>query len=138
MKGAQLILSAGLLGAGLALVACSESGPEIPVEGTAVVSLTSNATDGAILLRVTGPGFETPQAAGSGSVLHWRQVSESEIVVAVFGAIGNGALFRVAIPDVRKVGQYVGSVLQVADRNDDLRSELSGYRLDVRVAVDPE
>jgi hypothetical protein len=137
MTRARMMLWAGLLGAGLALQACSDNGPVV-TQGTAVVSLSTTATDGAILVRVMGPGFATPRPGGSGTVVHWRQVSETEIVVAVFGAISSGALFAVEIPDTRRVGEYVGTVLQVADRNDDLRPTLSGYSLDVRVAVDPE
>jgi hypothetical protein len=119
--------------AAAALLACSD-GPGEPVAGVVVASLTSPSTDGAILLRVTGPGFEPPQVAGSGTALYWRQVSESEIVVAVFGAISAGALFRVEVPHHGRIGQYHATVLQVADRNDEERSDLAGYSVTLAVA----
>lgn len=133
MKCGRMAFWAVLALAAAGLLACSDS-PGEPVAGLAVVSLVSPGTDGAILVRVTGPGFETPQVAGSGTALYWRQVSESEIVVAVFGAIGSGALFRVGIPNQRMTGQYQAAVLQAADRNDAERTDLAGYSVTLAVA----
>jgi hypothetical protein len=136
MNRVTLLFSrAGLLAAGLAAQACADGAQEVPVPGTAVVSLSSANADGAILLRVTGPGFTgTPVSAGSSTKLYWRQVSEEEIMVALFGTISAGALFQVAIPDVGAAAQYAGTILDVADRADDQRTELGGYGVEVGVA----
>ena len=133
MTYGRLTLRAGLLVAAAAMLGCGDSPGEVTA-GLAVVSLASPFTDGAILVRLTGPGFGTPQVAGSGAVVHWRQVSETEIVVAVFGAVSTGTLFRVEVPNLRKIERYQATVLQVADRNDAERSDRSAHVVQVATA----
>jgi len=128
MNGPRVLCGAGLLLASALIAGCNDSvtGPVGPA--TATVTLTSAATDGAILLRVTGPRFESaPAAANPGLLVYSRQVSDSELAVAVFGPIANGALFQVDIRDGRNVGRYTASIVQVADRENDLRADVSGY-----------
>lgn len=134
MKGARMLFWAALAAAGWVLQGCGD-GQDVGVPGTAVVSLASTATDGAILVRVTGPGFVgAPVTAGSSTRLYWRQVSEDEIVVALFGTISGAALFQVEIPDTRAATRYAGTVLDVADRSDAQRTDLGGYTITVAVA----
>lgn len=117
--------------AALALVvgACGDNGVEVPVPGTLTVALTSTATDGAILLTLTGPDLPQPQRANPSFKLYWRLVSSSEMRVMVFGTLSDGPLFTLAVSDVKYTTGYKGTVLQVADRSDALRSDLSGYSL---------
>ena len=135
MSYARAAAWAGVLAMLAAMPGCRDAGgPEPITPGTAVVSLASAATDGAILMRVTGPGFSTPQAVSSDAVLYWRQNSESEIVVAVFGAVTNGPVFRVDVPDTRNIGRYQATVLQVADRSSTERTDLTSYGAHVTAA----
>jgi len=128
MNAPRMVCGAIALLASALLVGCNDSvaGPAGP--GTVTVALTSAVTDGAIFLRVTGPGFESGPAAGKpGLLVYSRQVSDSELAVAVFGSITSGALFRVDIPESRKVESYSATIVQVADRENDLRGDLSSY-----------
>jgi hypothetical protein len=123
------ILCAAVVLLGSALPAgCGDLGSGPPGPATATVALASAVTDGAILLHVTGPRFEsTPLPARPGLRLYSRQVSESELVVVVFGPIASGPLFQVDIPDGRMVSGYAASILQVADAENALRADVSGY-----------
>lgn len=116
----------------LAIGACSDdNGAGVPVPGTLTVSLTSPATDGAILLTLTGPQLTTPQSANPSFKLYWRLVSSTEMRVMVFGTLATGPLLSVSIPDIAHAAGYKGTVLQVADRDDALRNGLSGYGITV-------
>ncbi len=126
MRFVVVVLMAGACGGGV-------TSPAAPA--TATATLSSTATDGAILLRVTGPGFDNaPVAANEGLLLYSRQVSESEWMVAVFGNVADGALFTVGVPDGRKISSYAASVVQVADRGNDLRIALAGYSVVLTVS----
>lgn len=124
----------GVLLASALMVACGDgTGPDRAA--TATATLSSSATDGAILLRVTGPGFDdAPVAVSQGQLLYSRQVSDSELAVAVFGPIANGALFNVRIPDGSKVRDYTVSVIQVADSSNELRDDPSNYKVAITLA----
>jgi len=117
-----------------ATAACRDATGPGRTPGTAVISLRSSTADGAVLVRVTGPGFATPQAIASGDVLYWRQNSATEIVVAVFGVIAAGPTFRVDVPDAGRIGEYQATVVQVADRFDAERTDLTGYGASLAVA----
>lgn len=123
-----LVLTVCSLAAAIGMGACGD-GPSGPTPGTATVSLTSPATDGGMLLTLTGSGLTEPKAANPSFTVYWRLVSATELRVAVFGAITAGPLFTVDVLDVSSVGAYQGTVLQVADRSDQLRTDLSAYSL---------
>jgi hypothetical protein len=140
---ARLTVRTACLAAWVALGACGEGGggPTTPGQDSipagpadAVLSLASSAADGAILLRVTGPGMGAPAVTDSTRVLHWRLASDTELVVVVFGILVNGELLRMEIPDGRQIERYVGTVIEVAGKTDTLRADLSGYTLRLAVA----
>ena len=113
-----------LLGAGLA---CG-GGSTGPKAGTATVSLvTPNADDGAVLVTLTGPGLANPQSASSSYHVYWRAVSPGEVRAIVVGNLTAGAVLTVSIDDVGKVGQYAGTVVEAASRNDLVRTSVTGY-----------
>lgn len=126
----RLLLRSTMACAAIAMMAgaCSDDAPR---PGTLTVSLTSTVTDGAILLSVTGPELQVPQPSNPSFTLYWRQVSTTELRVAVFGPVANGPLFTLPVTDVRQATGYAGVVHEVAARNDALRDDLSGYAIAV-------
>ena len=122
---------------GVVLAAGCGDGTDPPQPGLATVSLTTpNSDDGAVLVRVTGQGLSSAQASSSSYLVYWRLVSETELHVAVFGSVSAGPMFTVQVSDVRQLSAYTGTVEQVADRNDALRSSLSGYGVTVSSAAE--
>lgn len=114
-----------LLGAGLG---CGNEATAPAMPGAAITSLTTpNADDGAILVTVTGPGLANVQPAGSGYLVFWRLVSPQEVRALVVGDLGSGPLFTVDVPDLRRVGEYSGTVVEAASRADAVRVGVSGY-----------
>lgn len=117
-------LSLALLGVGLG---CG-GGSTGPKAGTATVSLvTPNADDGAVLITLTGPGLANPQSANSAYHVYWRVVSANDVRAIVVGDLASGAVLTVDVDDVGKIGQYVGSVVEAASRNDVVRTSVAGY-----------
>lgn len=117
-------LSLALMGAGMA---CG-GGSTGPKAGTATVSLvTPNGDDGAVQLTLTGPGLANAQSASSSYNVYWRAVSPTEVRAIVVGNLSAGAVLTVSIDDVGKVGQYGGTVVEAASRNDVVRPSVAGY-----------
>lgn len=134
MTERRLRLSAALLAAWILGAGCGGDQDDIagPIPGTLVVSLsTPNADDGAIVIRVGGPGGITGVTAQDpGLYLHWVQTGNTVTVVLV-GDLAGGGILEVSVPDVGDVGSYYGSVLEVADRSSALRASLEGYALTI-------
>jgi hypothetical protein len=118
-----------------ALSACGDGTTQPAGSVTATATLSAPVTDGAVLLRVSGPGFGTVTAAETGTALYSRQVSDSEMVVAVFGTIASGPLFAVDLPAGRSPEEYAATVTQAADQSNDLRQDLSGYTISITVGT---
>ena len=51
------------------------------------------------------------------------------MVGAVVGNLANGAVVTLHVPDVGAAARYTANVLEVADRQDALRTSLTGYAL---------
>lgn len=115
----------------LAAAACGDSTSSTP--RTLTVSLASATTDGAVLLTLSGPELPAPQPANPSYRVFWRLASSGEMRVMVFGALAEGPLFTMVVPGGR-ASDYAGSVLQVADRSDALRSSVSGYQIAISAA----
>lgn len=100
--------------------------------GTLTVQLvTPNADDGAILFDLTGPAAAADiVAVPQGAVVHSR-VNGTTTRVAVFGSLSAGALLRFSVPDVNAAPQYAAKVTEASDRNNALRSGVTGYQLTV-------
>ena len=115
----------------LAAAACSDSDPvqpppEPPIPGLIVVTLTTPAQDdGAALFTITGPGLSSVQTANANYNLAWRLASSSEIRILVVGDIASGPVVTMQVGDVRRIGEYTGVTIEVADRTGQLRSSVS-------------
>ncbi|HEU4881864.1 MAG TPA: hypothetical protein VFT45_06460 [Longimicrobium sp.] len=116
----------------LAAAACTggDGGPTTtspqPEPGVLTVNLTTpNPDDRALVVEVTGPAISGVTAANAAYVLHSR-AGASSVRVAVFGALGSGALLRFQVPDVNKASAYSATVVEVADAANALR-ETAGY-----------
>lgn len=122
-----------MIAMGLALLgglACGGDSGTGTTTGTAAVSLaTPNADDGAVLVTLTGPGVSNPQAGSSAYDVYFRVVSADELRVLVIGDLSNGVLVTVGVGAVGSIGQYSGTVVEVASRTDVLRVSLAGYSL---------
>ncbi len=115
-------------------VACGDDDgvTAVPMSGTLVLSLTSpNSDDGAILLSISGGGISTPTAVSSSHVLFFRSTGTTSINAVVVGNITAGLLLRFDVPDVSDASAYTGTITEVADRANALRTTLTGYSLEI-------
>ncbi|HUF50620.1 MAG TPA: hypothetical protein VMN60_07305 [Longimicrobiales bacterium] len=119
---ALLVIAAG--------AACGDDNAGPPTPGTLLLSLTTPAADdGAVLVRLTGPGITGVQPASSSHQLFWRLASEEEARAIVIGGIQSGPLLTVHVPDVRRASEYAAELGEVAALSDSLRAAITGYSL---------
>lgn len=108
-----------------ALGAC-DSGPTDggrSTPGTLTASLTSaNATDVAILVQLDGVGTSNVVVSGEGRILYERSVSPTRRLIAVFGPLSAGVLFRFDVPDTRQSVRYAATVIEVSNEANVLRT----------------
>jgi hypothetical protein len=129
----RIFATVTLLAAVLVGAACSDypggGGPTQP--GTLTLRLTTphDDDDGAIMFELSGPPVDNATAAGASLRLLTRKVDDATIRGAVLGTLANGAVVTVHVSDVNAVAQYTARVLEVADRQDVLRDDLTGYVL---------
>jgi hypothetical protein len=120
-----------LLLAGLATTAC-EDAAEPPIPGSLLLSVTTPATDdGAIMVRVTGPGIMGVQPTSSGQEMFWRLAAEDEARAIVVGGVQTGPLLTIQVPDVNRFDEYTAEVGEVAAESDAIRTDLAGYSLSI-------
>ncbi len=121
------------------VLACQEDAtmpgePTLAVPGTLVLSLTTpNSDDGAILFSIAGGEMVAPSAASNSHLLFVRATGGTSINAVVLGDLTQGALMTFDVPDVEKASSYSATVSQVADRNNLLRDDISGYGLALSV-----
>jgi hypothetical protein len=124
MRALTLLLTA------VAITACGDDSAEPPIPGSLLLSVTTPATDdGAILVRVSGPGIMGVQPTSSGQDMFWRLASEDEARAIVIGAVQTGPLLTIQVPDVNRVAEYTAEVGEVAAESDAIRAALTGYSL---------
>lgn len=92
---------------------------------------TPNADDGAVLFEVSGAAIDSAVAINASLRLFTRRVGDSTVVGALAGAVATGAVVRLYVADVVAAAASTVRVLEVADRQDALRSSLTGYALAV-------
>jgi len=61
-------------------------------------------------------------------------VSASEVRLLVVGNLSAGMVATIVVPDVRRIGEYSGSVLEVASRGDEVRNSVAGYAIQLAVS----
>lgn len=113
--------------------ACSSDKPAGPATqaGTLTVRLTTpNADDGAVLFELSGSPIDSALAANASLRLFTRRADGSKVVGAVLGALNNGAVVTLRVPNAGATG-YTARVIEVADRQNALRASLTGYALTV-------
>jgi len=81
--------------------------------------------------EANGPPIDSATAATAGLRLFTRRADGSTVVGAVVGALANGAVITLHVPDVGAAARYSATVVEVADRGDALRASLTGYALTV-------
>jgi hypothetical protein len=111
------------------------TGPTGPVAGTLTVTLTTpNADDGAVLLRVDGPGMTDVTSVAPALYSRFLEVfqgSDTEVTAVFVGDVGSGPLFTFRVTDVSEADLYEATLLEVADRDNELRASAEGYALEV-------
>ena len=100
--------------------------------GTVTLRLTTpHGDDGAVLFEVSGGPIDTATADNASLRLFTRRASGSTIVGVVAGVVTNGAVVTLRVPDVGAAAGYTARVVEVADRQNALRTSLAGYALTV-------
>ena len=113
MRRVRLFLVVGIA-AGLACGKGEE--PVGPVAGDLTVAYgTQSATDGAVLILVTGGAVTSVTAVGQYRVAS-ASVGVNATRVVVTGDLSAGDLFRIRVPDVSLVGSYIARIESAADR----------------------
>lgn len=127
----KIVPRAALLLAAALLSACDAGAPAKPLPGDLTVSLSTPNVDGALVVSITGPdAVGAVQAAASGTIVRVR-TQGTATTVAVFGAVADGPLLRISVPDVRQAGRYAATVREAADDQNAPRASLAGYALAV-------
>jgi hypothetical protein len=100
--------------------------------GTLRLRLTSpHDDDGAMVFEVAGPPIDSATAGNTSLQLFTQRVDGTTMVGAVVGALGNGVVVTLHVPDVTAVAGYRARVIEVANKKDALRDSLTGYALSV-------
>ena len=106
-------LATAVLLLGLA-TGCGDSNQNPSGAGDLFVSYAGTGEAGAILLTISGGPVESVTAVGTQQVSSTSPYSNTTKVV-VLGAIGNGDLLKIHVPDVSQLAQYSVRADQVAD-----------------------
>jgi hypothetical protein len=120
--------------AALSLGAACTDDPNSGAARAGSVSLrltTPYADDGALLFEVSGPQIDSARAVNGSLQLFTRRVGSSTLAGVVVGAVANGTVVTLQVPDVGAAAGYSARVIEVADRHDALRASLTGYTLAV-------
>lgn len=128
-----VLASMAVLGA----ITCGKNTPVGPPSpppagaGTLTVRLTTpNTDDGAILLELRGPNIQTLATANSGWQLY-SDATGTTVRGVVAGNLTAGGVLTFHVANVGAVGSYTATIVDVADRQNKLRTDLTGYSLTV-------
>jgi len=91
---------------------------------------TAHAAEGAVRLRLEGPGIGTVTAAQQDALVFSRADGSSAEIV-VLGTLKSGALLRFEVSDVDRFDEYSASVVEVAGPDNALRTDLTEYALQI-------
>jgi hypothetical protein len=111
--------------------ACSDDPTGTPRGGPLLLQLsTPNADDGAVMFEITGPPIDSVTTINDSMRLFTRREGGTLLGV-VIGTVGNGPIVNVWVPDVNAATSYSGRVVDVADRQNALRTSLESYTVRV-------
>jgi hypothetical protein len=118
------------------LLACSDLGPDGPEgSGSIRVGLVSpNGAEGSAVFEFTGGSGLGVVTAFGGEVYYSHNYGTGTSKVVVIMDNPGQIQFRIRSSDVGDLPSF--SVLQVADGNDDLRTSLTGYDIEVAQVKD--
>ena len=113
-------------------VACTDDPTGTPSRsGTLLLHLTTpHADDGAVMFEITGPPTDSVTAVSDSLRLFTRRAGGT-LVGVVIGTVADGPVVKLWVPDVSAAASYRGRVLDVADRQNALRTSLESYALTV-------
>jgi hypothetical protein len=92
---------------------------------------TPNPDDGAILVELRGPVIQSVTEGVSEFRVYSDTLSATVLRAFVVGGLSSGGLLTVQVPDVGAATSYSATVLEVADRENVVRSDLAGYVLEI-------
>jgi hypothetical protein len=90
--------------------------------------VTPRTDDGAILFELKGPSLHGITPANT-SLQVYIDSSSSTIRVATFGTLNSGAVVTFTIADTTTLSSYSATLVDVANRQNQLRAPLTGYEL---------
>jgi hypothetical protein len=99
-----------------------------------VALTTPNSDDGAVIVRLNGPGISNVVSSSDANLVYTKPNGEQEARVILVGNLSAGALFTFRMPSGAQPSGYTATVEQVASRTDALRSATTGYQLTVSAA----
>lgn len=113
-------------------VACTDDPTGAPSRsGTLLLHLTTpHPDDGAVMFEITGPPTDSVTAVSESLRLFTRRAGGT-LVGVVIGTVADGPVVKLWVPDVSAAASYRGRVLDVADRQNALRTSLESYALTV-------
>ena len=133
MSGSRWIFAmVAVLSLGAACSGDSTGGDAQP--GVLTVRLTTpRSDDGAMTFEVSGPAIDSVIVVDASLRLFTRREGEGGSTVSgvVVGALADGIVVTLRVPDVGAAAGYTARVLEVADRQNALRTSLAGYALTV-------
>jgi hypothetical protein len=116
----------------LGVVACGGSSPtgsETPIAAPGWLSVeltTPHADDGAVQLRITGPGVDSVVASAVYNGFGVASGSTADLVIT--GVVQSGHVARFRVPDITRSSQYLATVTAAAQRGTYALRGTSGYR----------
>ena len=113
-----------------ALVTC-DGGTDPPPPGWLSLTLTSPNVDAGVMLTITGGRVDSVRT--SKPRLESRAVSETELRLVVGGAVSNGVIAQIWVPNVLKASAYTVVVVEAAEQTTFTQRVVTGYS----VAVTP-
>ena len=133
MSGSRWIFAmVAVLAMGAACSGDSTGGDAQP--GVLTVRLTTpRGDDGAMTFEVSGPAIDSVIVVDASLRLFTRRdgTGGSTVSGVVVGALADGTVLTLHVPDVGAAAGYTARVLEVADRQNALRASLAGYALTV-------
>lgn len=124
---------AALLAAVAITVNCGGGGTENndPTPGDLTLTLnTPNSNDGAIRLTITGPDAPTAVTAVGGGVQVFKSALGTTMTIIVTGALADGPLLHITVPDTRDDEDYNVAVNEVSSTSYAVVAT-TGYSVDV-------